>query len=385
MPALSKLDLLVLQPTPFCNLDCRYCYLPHRSQTARMDDDTLRAVGRTIMASPCTTADTTLLWHAGEPCVLPATWYREACLRLEEGGGRAVGRQAFQTNATRIDDAWLDYFAQPGVSVGVSLDGPAEINDHWRVDRRGRGSFARTMQGIAALRGAGIPFHVICVVTAASLDHPERIAHALAETGAHSIGLNVEEVDGIHARSSLTRVEEAQYQQFLCRFSEALATHDPAPRLREADRVRSAVTAWQQGQGLRSQENTPGAIISVGVRGDISSFSPELLGLTSEAYDDFRFGNVHEIGELSEIFLSRAFLRCQRDISRGVARCRKSCAYFGLCGGGSPSNKLGETGRFDATETRHCRLSVKATVDTLLDRLETTSAPKMQERRHAIG
>ncbi|MEM6889341.1 MAG: cyclophane-forming radical SAM/SPASM peptide maturase GrrM/OscB [Pseudomonadota bacterium] len=382
MPALSKLDLLVVQPTPFCNLDCSYCYLPERTNKGRMQHETLKAVGRSILGSPCFSDNATLVWHAGEPCVLPANWYSEACDTLQTQSGRIIRRQAFQTNATRIDDDWIAYFSQPGVSVGVSLDGPPDINDRWRVDRRGKGTYARTMEGIARLRSAGIPFHIICVVTSAALESPERVASTLAQTGCHTIGINVEEVEGIHQNSSLTEKHRARYREFLRRFVGTLAQLESPPRLREMDRVRTASSARKFGQRLRSQENTPGAIVSVGLDGDISSFSPELLGQQASEYDNFRFGNVHKINELSEIYLSRAFLRSQHEISRGVARCRTECAYFGVCGGGSPSNKLGETGTLGAAETLHCMLTVKDTFDALLDPEKATKRLPQKEKTH---
>ena len=40
-----KIDLLVIQPTPFCNLDCDYCYLPQRSDTRKISPVTLKRAG----------------------------------------------------------------------------------------------------------------------------------------------------------------------------------------------------------------------------------------------------------------------------------------------------------------------------------------------------
>ena len=74
--------------------------------------------------------------------------------------------------------------------------------------------------------------------------------------------------------------------------------------------------------------------------------------------------------DVTEIFLSGAFFRANRDVRAGVRACRAGCAYFGVCGGGSPANKLGEHRRLDAAETMHCKLTVKSTFETMLGRAE---------------
>ncbi|GFE65788.1 cyclophane-forming radical SAM/SPASM peptide maturase GrrM/OscB [Litoreibacter roseus] len=374
MPGLADIQLLVLQPTPFCNLNCTYCYLPDRSLKAQMTPETLTAVGRSIVASPFFREDSTVVWHAGEPLVLPPDWYADAIAQLEAASGRKIKRQSFQTNATLIDNNWITYFRKPGVSVGVSLDGPAFLNDQWRVGRGGQGTYDKAMDGIARLRFENIPFHIIAVVSAASLAHPEEIADALVATGAYSIGLNVEEIEGINTSSSLLgKITVSQYSDFLIRFVDRVETHQNPPRLRELDQLMQVLKTRPDRTPRRNQENTAGAIISVVVGGEISTFSPELLGTPAPDHGGFSFGNVHGLRDLGQIYFDSQFLRTLRQISAGITACQKSCAHFDLCGGGAPANKLGEHGRFDVAETAHCRLSIKTSFDALLSRIEATA------------
>lgn len=371
MQGISDMQLLVVQPTPFCNLNCTYCYLPHRSNKTRMTENTLAALGRSVVGSAFFKPETTIVWHAGEPCVLSPDWYRNARKTLEDSSGKQIERQSFQTNATLITDDWIAFLREPGLAIGVSLDGPEFINDLWRKGRSGQGTYARTMRGINRLFEAEIPFHVIAVVSEASLDHPVEIAETLIATGAHTVCLNVEEIEGENETSTLlSDRSRGRYRRFLSRFAETIARHPSPPRFREGERLARFVTAGSLDGTTGNQENSPGAIVSIGVDGALSTFSPELLGTKSQAYNDFVFGNVHDLTDLSQAFMNRNFLRMLRDISTGVAHCRKSCAFFGMCGGGSPSNKFGEFGRFDVAETAHCDLTVKTTVDVLLERLE---------------
>jgi len=111
------------------------------------------------------------------------------------------------------------------------------------------------------------------------------------------------------------------------------------------------------------------AIVNVDCEGNLSTFSPELLGAKGEIYGDFLLGNVL-YHDLDSMVATAAFRRLRADVAEGVAECRRTCEYFALCGGGSPSNKYFENGSFRSTETMHCQLSKKAIADVLLEDLE---------------
>ena len=119
------------------------------------------------------------------------------------------------------------------------------------------------------------------------------------------------------------------------------------------------------------QETTPFAIVSVDWKGNVSTFSPELLGLAHDRYGDFTLGNVcTDSGE--SVLASPRFAALRRDITEGVERCRQTCAYFRYCGGGAPVNKLAENGSFASTETLFCRLNRQAMLDVVLDRIQAS-------------
>jgi uncharacterized protein len=73
-PAEPRLRLLVLQSTPFCNIDCSYCYLPHRTSRARMSLATLDLVCQRVFESARLDRKLEVAWHGGEPLTrdLPA-------------------------------------------------------------------------------------------------------------------------------------------------------------------------------------------------------------------------------------------------------------------------------------------------------------------------
>src|SRR5690348_6722102 len=115
-----QLRLLVLQPTPFCNLDCCYCYLPGRKERNRMDLATVSTVGEAVFGSGLCGDHLEVMWHAGEPLMVPRTWYEAAFARLEARRPLGLGlRHVMQTNATLIDDAWCALFLRYNVRLGV--------------------------------------------------------------------------------------------------------------------------------------------------------------------------------------------------------------------------------------------------------------------------
>src|SRR5271167_1840559 len=106
----GPLELLVIQPTPFCNINCSYCYLPDRQSTRRMSPDTLDQTFRWVFASGLVREPFTLLWHAGEPLVVPVSFYENAIRLLEQHNTSGVTvYHTFQTNATLIDANWCDF------------------------------------------------------------------------------------------------------------------------------------------------------------------------------------------------------------------------------------------------------------------------------------
>ena len=75
------LGLLVLQPTPFCNIDCSYCYLSNRRSTARMSLETLALICRRVFESPRLGRQLEVAWHGGEPLAVPLAWYEDEARR----------------------------------------------------------------------------------------------------------------------------------------------------------------------------------------------------------------------------------------------------------------------------------------------------------------
>ncbi len=365
------IQLLVVQPTPFCNIDCKYCYLPNRTSKAVVSLETLRNLFSRVFASGWFGDVLSVVWHAGEPMVLPVAFYREA-FSLVEGlrPPQLHVVHSFQTNGTLIDDAWCEFFAEAEVNLGVSIDGPRHFHDQNRLTRSGRGTFDRTIAGIRMLRRHNVSFHVISVLSSASMAAPREMFDFYVEEGIERICFNVEESEGNHVSQSFADSDvEAAYYRFLGEFWRlSAAAPNKITFVREIETALHQVIRPEEAP-FRNQLVEPFAITSMDWAGNIATFSPELLGLKNPSYDNFVLGNINR-DKLVDLPDSPVLARMLADINAGVAMCRDGCEYFSVCGGGEPVNKLAENGSFASTETAYCRVTKMRATDLILDTLD---------------
>jgi uncharacterized protein len=233
----AKTELVVIQPTPFCNINCRYCYLPSRSSKERMEDKTLSRTFEVLFASPFLSDHISIVWHAGEPLTLPPSFYERAFQLAEQFNTRGVHiRHCFQTNGMLINQSWCDFFNRHNVHVGISLDGPQRIHDAYRIDRKERGTYDRVMHGLNLLQQNDIQPSVIMVLTRDALACPDEIWQFFTEHGLTHLAFNVEEIEGTHTSSSLVAGDTvAQYRRFFTRFLELRDMCENPPFVRELD------------------------------------------------------------------------------------------------------------------------------------------------------
>ena len=370
---LGPVQLLVIQPTPFCNLDCDYCYLPDRQSKARLSLDLLEPIFKNIFQSKFVDREFTVVWHAGEPLTMPITFYESAFDKIAQlnqqlNANRCQISHSFQTNGTLIDQAWCDLIKSYQVRVGISLDGPAFLHNAHRKTRKGLGTHASTMRGISLLQANKIDFHVIAVLTQDSLDFPAEIFNFFREHEIRHVGFNIDEQEGVNQSSSFegTGVEEL-YRAFMKRFYELLKSRNGYLKVREFDNIINAI--YYGTEGSIKGQFTPFTMINIACDGNFSTFSPELLSMKSSIYGDFILGNV-----LTDTFDSTCetdkFQRIYQDIQAGVDLCKQTCQYFSLCGGGAPANKYFENGSFVSSETMYCKYTTKTLTDIILEDIE---------------
>ena len=166
---------LLAKPTgAICNLDCEYCFflskeMLYPGSRFRMADDLLETYLRQLIEAHARAPEVTVAWQGGEPTMMGLDFFRRS-VELAESYRMPHQRIVYtiQTNATLIDDEWAGFFKDRGFLVGVSIDGPREIHDTYRVDKGGKGSFDRVMAGLAHLRGRSVEWNALTTIHAAN-------------------------------------------------------------------------------------------------------------------------------------------------------------------------------------------------------------------------
>ena len=364
MLTLAPTRLVVVQATPFCNLDCKYCYLPHRSRVDRISHATIEMIVSRLLEWGRFDKKLTVLWHSGEPLVVEPDFYRRAFDQFDKLAlpGTHLSH-AIQTNATLVTDTHCDLFREYKVSVGVSIDGPREAHDAFRKTRSGAGTFAAAVSGLKRMQSQGLNPSAIAVLSSVSMRDPIGFYQCFAELGVPIVGLNIQEKEGAstHSLTDDPDATESLYGSFLREvFLQSL--QQDGPIFREFAAIADAIDL---GRPLTiNSESSPATILSFSHRGMFGTFSPELLDISSLRYGAFASGDIQR-DRIEDALMLLVTGPIGSDIASGIDACASTCSYFSLCGGGSPANKLGEKGHFATTETFHCRFTKKTLVDVV--------------------
>jgi len=173
---------------PICNLDCQYCFYLEKENLYpgekqwRMSDMVLEEyVRQYIQSQPG--PEVYFAWQGGEPTLLGVDFFRKAAaLQKKYSDGRTISN-ALQTNGTLLDDEWCRFLAAEQFLIGLSIDGPAELHDHYRVDKGQKPTFEKVMCGLESLKRHKVNFNTLTVVHRANAQRPLEVYRFLKSIG----------------------------------------------------------------------------------------------------------------------------------------------------------------------------------------------------------
>ena len=159
-----------------CNLDCKYCFflskdMLYPNEKLRMSDEVLETYIKQLIESH-RTPHVTIAWQGGEPTLMGLDFFKRSVLYAQKY--RRPGQQilyTFQTNGVLIDEEWAAFLKENNFLVGLSVDGPEQIHDTYRVTKGGHGTFAQVMRGFEHLKKSNVDLNILCTVNAANGDH----------------------------------------------------------------------------------------------------------------------------------------------------------------------------------------------------------------------
>ena len=187
-PFAKPLYVMLKPAGAHCNLACKYCYyleknnLYQNSHRHLMSDEILEQFTREYIEAQ-TMPQVLFTWHGGEPLMRSIDFYKKAlALQKKYAHGKQIDN-VIQTNGTLLTDEWCEFFAKNHWLVGISIDGPQEYHDHYRVTPAGKPSWEKVMQGISLLKKHRVEWNAMAVVNAYNAEHPLEFYHFFRDNG----------------------------------------------------------------------------------------------------------------------------------------------------------------------------------------------------------
>ena len=241
---------------PICNLDCKYCFYLEKENLYpklsghsgisdwKMTDDVLENYIRQYIEAQQMDA-INFAWQGGEPTLLGVDFFRRVvALQQKYASGKRI-ENALQTNGVLLDDEWGEFLSQNHFLVGLSIDGPRELHDRYRVDKGGQPTFNRVVAGLNMLKKHGVEFNTLTVVNCHNARQPLEVYRFLKEIGsgymqfipvveriareANDSGLVlIQPSDSGEARVSEWSVDPVDFGNFLCAVFDEWVRNDVA-------------------------------------------------------------------------------------------------------------------------------------------------------------
>lgn len=323
-----------------CNLDCGYCYylrkkdLYPKAQSFRMADDLLESyIVQHIEA--CPKESILFSWHGGEPTTLGLDYFRRIVelQRKHRPPGREI-LNGIQTNGTLLDEEWCRFLATEGFYVGISMDGPKELHDRYRITKGGEPTHKQVLQSFRLLKRHRIPCDMLCVVHHQNVRQPTAVYRFFKEIGVEYLQflpLVARKEDG-EVRAETVPAEA--YGTFLCTIFREWVRHDLG-RIGIQNFDEAARPFLGMDHALCVSRETCGNIVVVEHNGDFY------------ACDHFvdrehRLGNIRgtPLVELLESPALREFGRKKQD---ALPRYCRECEVLSSCNGGCPKDRFART------------------------------------------
>lgn len=341
---------------PICNLDCKYCFYLEKEQLYAgqpdwaMSEETLESFVRQYIESQKASV-ISFAWQGGEPTLLGVEFFQKVvALQEEYSNGKRV-ENGFQTNGVLLNDEWCEFLSAHKFLVGISIDGPRQLHDHYRVDKGQGATFDRVMKGLGYLKKHGTEFNTLTVVQRNNSYHPQEVYSFLKEIGSGFMQFipiverlaDAPDSDGLvlispTANDSATvadwSVDPQQFGKFLTDIFDEWVRQDVGRHYVQIFDV--ALESWMEmEQSLCVFRNTCGGALAVEHNGDLYSCDHFV-------YPENKLGNILEnpILSLVDSAQQRKFGEDKRDT---LPRYCRECDVRFACNGECPKHRFTRT------------------------------------------
>lgn len=361
----TRFEVMVKPVGAACNMDCTYCYYLHKQtllnqpRVPLMSFDLLEEHIRQTLDSQ-TGADVVFHWQGGEPTMAGIDFFRGAVAlqQRHRRAGQRIGNN-LQTNGTLLDHEWIEFLAAHRFLVGLSLDGPREINDRHRRTKGDTSVFDRVLKAACELRRAKIPFSALCVVNRDNACRPLEVYRFLSrevrpriiqfipgyEPSDFQVAPPGSADKAMAPKSGSPRarpgrpdsvvtgwsVDPDEWGRFLCAVWDEWLAHDYGRTF--VDLFEDAVSI-SMGHGAQRCVSAERCGHGLALEADGSLYSCDHY-----VYPEFRLGNIGQTHQasLAGSARQRAFGDAKAD---SLPRTCRECRFLALCGGDCPKSRF---------------------------------------------
>ncbi|MDQ1280039.1 MAG: uncharacterized protein QG670_1301 [Thermoproteota archaeon] len=327
---------------PICNLNCSYCYYLKKKQLYQkassfiMSDNVLEEyIVQHIEASPGQVIR--FSWHGGEPTLLGLSYFKKiVALQQKHQPPGFLITNGIQTNGTLLDEDWCRFFASEGFSVGLSLDGPREMHDKYRLTKDKKPTHQKVIRAYSLLRKHHVSTDILCVVNATNVSFPLEVYRFFKHVKARYISflpLVERQPEAVGGVSSLSVTPEA-WGRFLCTIFDEWTEKDIG-QIKIQIFEEAARTAFNQEHSLCIFKPICGDIPIIEHNGDFYSCDHFVDA-------DHYLGNIKEM-PLKYLLESKAQNAFGKAKSADLPRYCRECSVRAMCNGGCPKDRFIKT------------------------------------------
>ena len=326
---MQPFTLLIKPSGSDCNLDCKYCFYKHRASDVgqgrqRMTDEVLEKLIKDYMQLKFPLAG--FAWQGGEPTLMGLDFYKKVVELQKKYGspGQQVGN-SLQTNAVLIDDQWGPFLHENNFLIGISIDGPKEFNDYYRLDHSGAGTFDKVQRAIETCKEHKVEFNTLTLLNNINAEQPDRVFDFLIENGVKFLQfIPCVELDPATGEVMDFSITPAQFGEFLCRIFDRWYEYGPTKvSIRDFDSVLSYYVTGKH--TICTFDKQCSQYIVIEHTGD--AFTCDFF-----VEPKWRLGNIFEtpIEKLAAGSKKRTFARAKQNLCNKCLVCR----HLAICRGG---------------------------------------------------
>ncbi len=320
---------VIIKVTNDCNLNCKYCFVEKSVPRRRVIPTEIvkRLLDELEAHSPVSRVR--LIWHGGEPLLAGIEFFRDMLNIQKKYQKKYIN--CMQTNGTLLTEDFAKFLRGSSIQIGLSIDGPKEINDSARVDKSNRGTFDKVLDNMLMLKELKVSFGILATVSKYNIKKAGDLYNFCKK---HAIPLKVSSlyasgnaIDNISALS----ISSEQYAEFLIELAE-MWMNDPAPV--EVKTLESILgNVLEHGKyptACPFSSNCHTSFLAIGPTGDLY---PCCL---FQGFEDYKYGNICQLS-IADIPSTNVWKKLKARVDY-INKVCSDCSIKDYCNGGCPFN-----------------------------------------------